>query len=404
MKKLLLSLIALAGLATFVNPGTALAQSGNVGIGTSNPAAKLDVNNGDIKINQTYVLRWGPDTLGERIYSQQSLGVPGNNLYLELRENILFIADRNNTLNESNESGFIWASNRSWRDGTAPTEHMRLTDAGRLAIGVGVPTDKVHVSVSTDNDGIVLSQTQHNNAVMLNSNTGGGYLGFVNDTSSTNATLTAWIQQHAPGAVNGNNLEYFTAVGNHVFKGGRVGVGTDSPAAGFQLDVEGNIQSGNIQLVTLAGAGNREIGVNAAGSVIIFASDGRLKKDIANLNTGLDKVMKLRPVYYNWKDAATFGKQRELGFIAQEVKEIVPEVTGTFKKDGQEYNTVSYDKLVPVLAKAIQEQQRQIEALQLQNTELKAQGGEFTAQLASLKSIVEQLHGALKAGNSSVSK
>lgn len=353
------------------NSTTIYHLGGNVGIGTDAPTAKVDVETGNIELTQGNSLRWGSDDTGERIYSALNLGGSGNNMYLESREYMYFIADRNNT-SDGNTVGFVWASDTSWADGT-PKELMRLTDIGNVGIGTNNPTEKLHVNTSVVNEGIALSQTSLTNTVMLNSNSGGGYLGFINNSASTDAALTAYIQHREPTAANGyaNDLAYSASGGTHHFLQ-PVGINTQTPASGFWLDVAGNVQCNNIQLTAYAGASNREIGVNTAGSIIIYPSDQRLKKDVTDVNDGLSKVMKLRPVYYNWIDQKEYGKQREVGFIAQELNKIIPEVASTFNKDGEEYNSVNYSRIVAVLTKAIQEQQTLIEAQNKRIAELEA--------------------------------
>ena len=98
------------------------------------------------------------------------------------------------------------------------------------------------------------------------------------------------------------------------------------------------------------------------------ASDSRIKKNIVNSTYGLATVLKLRPVEYN----LTSNDLKQVGFIAQEVQKLVPEVvTG---KEGDlskgEILGITYSNLVPVLTKAIQEQQKQIED---QNAKIAAQ-------------------------------
>ena len=355
------------------NNATIYHLGGNVGIGTNAPTSKLDVEAGNIELTQNNSLRWGPDDTGERIFSNAGLGGnSGNNLHIESREYMYFIADRNNTSTAGNDVGFVWGTNTSWQDGT-PTELMRLTDAGNVGIGTAVPTEKLHVNTAVVNEGIALSQTALTNTVMLNSNGGGGYLGFINNSASTDAALTAYIQQREPNATGGvaNDLVYVATGGSHHFAQ-PVGINTGVPAAGFWLDVAGSIQCNNIQLTAYAGTTNREIGVNTAGSIIVYPSDERLKKDITDVNDGLSRVMKLRPVYYNWKNTEEYGKQREVGFIAQEANKIIPEVASTFKKDGEEYNSINYSRIVAVLTKAIQEQQTLIKNQNKRITELEA--------------------------------
>lgn len=92
-------------------------------------------------------------------------------------------------------------------------------------------------------------------------------------------------------------------------------------------------------------------------------SDRRLKTDITPIKYGLSDVMKLQPVNYVMKDNP---ETPHIGFIAQDVKAIIPEVVvgeeGDLEK--KEVLSLSYAAFTPVLAKAIQEQQSIIEEQQ----------------------------------------
>jgi hypothetical protein len=98
--------------------------------------------------------------------------------------------------------------------------------------------------------------------------------------------------------------------------------------------------------------------VNASGGYT-QVSDMRMKTNIQNLSYGLKELMALRPVSYNWKDTSNKGDQ--IGFIAQEVKKIVPEVV--IGDELIETIGIKYAELIPVLVNAIKEQQQQIEEL-----------------------------------------
>jgi hypothetical protein len=60
----------------------------------------------------------------------------------------------------------------------------------------------------------------------------------------------------------------------------------------------------------------------------------------------------MNPIMFQWKNTEKMGEQKEIGFIAQEMEEIIPEVIGT-NSDG--LKSLDYPKLVAVLCKAIQE-------------------------------------------------
>lgn len=89
---------------------------------------------------------------------------------------------------------------------------------------------------------------------------------------------------------------------------------------------------------------------------IRMGSDGRNKSNVQTLTNSLDKVLSLRGVSYNYKNQ----EKTSIGFIAQEVKEVIPEVVSL---DSEGYYAVGYQNLVAVLAEAIKEQQAQIDEL-----------------------------------------
>lgn len=88
-------------------------------------------------------------------------------------------------------------------------------------------------------------------------------------------------------------------------------------------------------------------------------SDRRFKEKISDLEYGLDALMELRPVSYDLK--ADHGRGRQLGLIAQELRQVIPEVV-TEADDEMKSLGVDYLSLIPVLIASLQEQQKQIEA------------------------------------------
>ena len=93
-------------------------------------------------------------------------------------------------------------------------------------------------------------------------------------------------------------------------------------------------------------------------------SDIRLKENIKDTPYGLDEVLQLRPVEFDWKEKR--GGRHDIGVIAQEIEEVIPEVVRNAEniKDNTSYKTVDYGKLSSVLIKAIQEQNKKIDKLQ----------------------------------------
>lgn len=101
--------------------------------------------------------------------------------------------------------------------------------------------------------------------------------------------------------------------------------------------------------------------VTAFGAV----SDRRLKENVEPLEA-ID-IKTLRPVKFTWKnDIFNESKrgQHDVGFIAQEVEEIIPEVVTGFKLDELNYRAIKYEKLVPYLVKTIQDLTLRVEHLE----------------------------------------
>ena len=119
----------------------------------------------------------------------------------------------------------------------------------------------------------------------------------------------------------------------------------------FQVQHDGDVVSaGNI---TAFGASGNFLNV----------SDIRLKKDIERLKDSSELVMQLKPSTYKWKE----DNLEDVGFIAQEVEEVLPNVvhvTPGFIGDNEKVKTVSYIKIIPYLVDTIQELTKRIEELE----------------------------------------
>ena len=102
---------------------------------------------------------------------------------------------------------------------------------------------------------------------------------------------------------------------------GNVGIGTSTPTTALQ--VNGVITPNADNTSSLGNATYRWSAVFAANGTI-QTSDARLKDNIASTTYGLADLLKLRPVSFTWKAQPQQGTQ--LGFIAQEVQPIFPEL------------------------------------------------------------------------------
>ena len=94
------------------------------------------------------------------------------------------------------------------------------------------------------------------------------------------------------------------------------------------------------------------------------ASDERIKTDITETKYGLKTALSLKPVDYTMIS----NQQRNVGFIAQDVQKLVPEAVSGLEGDLEKGETLSiaYTTLIPVLTKAIQEQNEMIKDLKME--------------------------------------
>ena len=117
--------------------------------------------------------------------------------------------------------------------------------------------------------------------------------------------------------------------------------------------------------------------IYATGAITAFFSDKRLKTVSGKIENALDKVAKLSGVYYTFNDTAkSFGydsDEVQVGVLAQDVEEVLPEIVkaapfdldeNNNSKSGENYKTVQYEKLVPLLIEAINELQAKVKLLE----------------------------------------
>ena len=145
------------------------------------------------------------------------------------------------------------------------------------------------------------------------------------------------------------------------------------------LQVNSNVTLGNASsdVATITGQLTASNGARIAGNVVLGSddsikagsyitySDATLKENIEVISNPIDKVMSMRGVTYNFK---TNSENSEVGFLAQEMKQAVPEVV---YGNGDGNLGIDYAKLTSVLVEAIKTQQTQIQEQQSQIDELK---------------------------------
>jgi hypothetical protein len=282
---------------------------------------------------------------------------------------------RNTTGSRNTATGwYALALNTTGTDNTAfgyTALYPNTTGTLNTAVGQGALKNN-----STGNENSALGEGTLANNTTGNYNSAFGRESLHNSNGNNN-TAIGWRAGFQTGSNNtavgfqagytaGNNN---TAIGASADFAGNV---TEATAIGYGARANGNnataIGNGAVAAANTIRLGNTSVGTIGGQVGWTAASDSRIKKNIVNSTYGLATVLKLRPVEYN----LTSNDLKQVGFIAQEVQKLVPEVvTG---KEGDlskgEILGITYANLVPVLTKAIQEQQKQIED---QNAKIAAQ-------------------------------
>ena len=164
--------------------------------------------------------------------------------------------------------------------------------------------------------------------------------------------------------------------------------GSEVTAQSLILSPQGTAVTTNYKIHTATNQMNFNVaGVNGmrlsnAGALLVkdditgfstALSDRKFKENIITIGSGLDKILQLRGVEFDWKGDYKH-KGHDIGFIAQEVEtvdgldSIVKEVDGW--EEGDKIKTVSYDKVIPLLVEAVKEQQKQRDEMEDRIAEL----------------------------------
>lgn len=302
----------------------AIAQTG---IGTTTPVTKLHV-----KSNGATFRIEGTDHVFMELYPQGAATRYGYIGYPGAGSTVLTF------MNYFSTGSIAWGTNNVSR--------MFLTSDGKLSIGNSTATTTLSVGTS---DGLIPGELT---LFPSTANYEGGQINF--KKSLTGSTVDWIIDQYGSTASDARLRIFNTSELNGIVikENGFIGMGNATPTV--RLQVTGDIIANSI-----------------AGS-----SDIRFKKDIAPIKNPLAKVLQLRGVNFNWNTSAypqrMFSEKRTMGFIAQEVEKVVPEIVQS-ENTVEGYKSVQYDKVVALLVEAVKAQQKQIQQLKREVKKLKKQ-------------------------------
>ena len=194
--------------------------------------------------------------------------------------------------------------------------------------------------------------------------------GAADNSGSYNIIIGSQVDLSSDSASNEMNIGD-VLYGTNMYNTGLIGINNNSPT--FTLDVTGNAQFSSNVLPADNGTANLGSATKAWDNIysvnaLNVTSDKRMKKNIHDLQLGLDAILSLRPVTYELDLETT--QRVQMGLIAQETKEVIDSVVNT-PKNPNEMMSIRYSELVPVLIKAIQDQQKQYLNLSQENKTLK---------------------------------
>jgi hypothetical protein len=293
-----------------------LTNAGDLGIGTTDPAKKLHVSNGDIRIDDSKQLQFG------------SGGVKINN-------------DASGRMYQKAPLDFYWETQGY---------QMVLKQAGNLGIGTTSPISQLHIKKTTSLGPIIQLENAYNGSgadtLIRFGDSTENYSYSVGSDDSANSFRISYNGTSYNGAVPGtNDFLVFDTGGNAEIPNGDLSVSLGSIAVG---NISNSATNGRI---------------DASNDIVAYStSDIRLKDNIKSIDKALDKVNSIQGVEFDWieKEEVHGNSGHDVGVIAQEIEKVLPDVVTT-RDSG--YKAVKYEKIVPLLIEAIKELTNEVNEL-----------------------------------------
>ena len=251
-------------------------------------------------------------------------------------------------------------------NGTSLTSIANTGTAGTYANASHVPvitTDAYGRVSAVTNTSIAIAATQVTSGTLNVAQGGTG------QTTYSNGQLLI-------GNTTGNTLVKATLTGTTDQITVTNGAGSITLSTPQSIGTANSVQFGSFGVGTAASGTTGEI--RATNNITAYYSDRRLKENIEKLQNALDKIKQISGVTFNANDeAAKYGytdKKKQVGVIAQEIEQVLPEIVVPAPFDiaknqdgveysisGENYKTVQYEKIIPLLIEAIKELDEKLE-------------------------------------------
>lgn len=308
--------------------------SGFVGIGTIRPNVKLNVLGGNVSVANTTD---SENSFDEGIRASVAIGTRNT-----VKSWYSMLIGQNN-LSEGRSSLVIGANN------VVGNKAINALVYGNLSEAIGANSFSGGMSCRAEGD---------NSVALGKESWAAGSNSIVLGLRSTAKGINSNAQGYQCMA-EGNNSIAFGSQGIASFDGSAViADGSDSFLFANGSNSMSMRYAGGYFLFSNA-AMSTGVKLNANATSWSSESDVRVTQNVSEINYGLATVLKLTPKKFQYKKS---NDKYILGFIAQDVQKLVPEVVDV-PSNSEQFLSIHYSELIPVLTKAIQEQQTQIETL-----------------------------------------
>ena len=390
-----------AASATTIGNSVLYETGGNLGIGTTSPSEKLEISGttvgglgGSLLITNTreetnswaaLKFKTGNSQKGTLAYVSTGSWGRGDFRFLQNSVDDTSSATTSNTVMIIRNTGLVGIGT------TAPSHRLTVTD--------GTTTPLASVSGASP---IISLQSGSSAVLMARDNTNS--IEFLGGTSTSGYTFVGSMTNHDFA------IRTFNADRLSVKNSGLVGINTTSPGA--RLDVTDTSTTTSALIVPRAATftgttANGMIRYNTSSSLFEFyengawvnyttVSDGRLKSNVEPVTNGLSLVQQLRPVFYDWNQnhpkSAAFKQKHQVGFIAQEVEQVLPEVVNVGEDN---YRSLEYGKMVAVAIAAIKDLAQQVFNIDENQKDLEQEVVNLKKENEELKLRLERIEKAL---------
>jgi hypothetical protein len=410
-----------------------LTTAGRLGIGTPTPSYKVHVFGGSVVTENpnTFQTTMITSDGGVELYRSPSGAVPTVNGYIDFRD--VFTDDYDFRIHWNYSVGtngaLQFSGSTNGNPSTATTYMSILNSSGDVGIATVTPIARLDVRSAFGGPNTTFNVTRDFNGMS-------GDAAFIGGIDAGFSNTGIYVSQKDNVSLSSPGSYIFNVVNNSVSQMmvngmGDVGIGTTAPVSKFTVVASGGdgitIQAaasdaGDLIFKESNGFEKSRIytspvpaltglyissSVDIAGNLcytgtLSACSDKRYKKNITPITGALSKLMDMQGVMYDWKKEEfpqkKFTDARQIGFIAQDLEKIYPELVMT---DAEGYKSVDYSRLTPLLVEALKEQQRLIEKqggmLQKQDAELlklkvsnETMRTEYDDRLKKLEAIIGQ--------------